>query len=323
MVAPETYLLIGKDSFLKKEFIQGLRDRYFPGRSDSGINFQEFTAGEHPLRSVLDFLDTVPFLSEKRLAVLWDAGALAEDEKKTLPARLDAGLLSSSVLVIASEETNTKKNAFVRELSGHCRVVPCHPPFEKDLPQWIAARAKRHGKSLERQAAFLLMERVGGQTSTLAPAIEQAAIFTADKAGIQTRDIEALFGRSLAADAFSLVDLWIEKNFARLIQMTVHLLDEGTRAFEIVAVLAGSLDRLKQAARLTAEGLSAEQITARLKLHPFFAEKLLAQARRVSAEKVGGVLRELLICDEALKTGALGERLALERFLIRVTSLGN
>ena len=114
--SPSATLLIGKERFLKREFILTQRRRLFPDESGPGLNFQEFTVGEDPLHTVLDFLSTAPFVADHRMAVLWGVDLLEEEEQASLLAYLEK-LPASSVCVLESEQTNAKKDPFLRQLA--------------------------------------------------------------------------------------------------------------------------------------------------------------------------------------------------------------
>ena len=118
-----TTLLIGKERFLKREFILALRQDLFPDSTDPGLNFQEFTADQEPLHSFLDFLSTSPFAAEHRLAVLWGLDSLTAEEKESLESSLEK-LPASSVCVLESEQTNAKKDPFLRKLAEKAKLVP-------------------------------------------------------------------------------------------------------------------------------------------------------------------------------------------------------
>ncbi|MBI4433027.1 MAG: DNA polymerase III subunit delta [Candidatus Omnitrophica bacterium] len=302
----QTVLLIGKDRFLKREIIQTLR---------KDTDFQEFTAGVDSLGSLLGFVNTFPFLHSKRLAVLWDLEELEDDERDRLLAGWNERP-EANILVLVSDETNAKKSAFLRTLSDRCKVTPCHPPFEKDMPRWIEERVRRQGKNIEKAATLLLMEKIGLQTGLLAPAIDQAALFTQAADTITAKDVESLFGRSLTADVFELLNFLLERDFKKFIEKAEDLLSEGTRAFEILSVLSGNLERLKRVHELQAMGLTAERVGVELKIHPFFLEKVLSEARRAPMARVKAWLSRLLECDKAIKTGELSEKIAFERFLV-------
>ncbi|MGH7198744.1 MAG: DNA polymerase III subunit delta [Candidatus Omnitrophota bacterium] len=316
MVRHPLYLLAGKEEFLKREFIQDLRQSLFP-KDPSNPNFQEFSADKDPLSAALDFVGTAPFLSEARLAVLRDVDELSDEEKEALLAY--AGRPApTGVLVVVSEETSAKKNDFLRKLSAQAKLVPCYPPFEKEIPSWIHARAKKKGIHLDGDAAAILAERLGKDLLSLDGVLEQAAVFASPRTQISLKDIDGLLGRSVQADVFELADAILEKNAKTAFGIVTTLLEEGSRAFEIVPVLAGQFDRLLRGSALLAEGRSSEEIGTELRIHSFYLEKFMRQARRVPAERAAEIFRRLLSCDEAIKTSRLSDALALERFVLEV-----
>lgn len=310
------WLLTGKDEFLKKEFIRDLRAKFFPPASNPGLNYQEFSAEDHPLAAALDFIRTAPFLDARRLAVLHDIESLEDEEKTALPAALTT-LPATAALVMAASET-PKKDAFVRELSALAETVSCHFPFDNELPGWIQARARKRGLSVDRDAAALIAERTPKDAASLLAALESLALFAHPRTQIAVKDVEALLGKSLQADVFQLMDVIVDKNAAGALRVTASLLDEGTKAFEIVSVLAGQAERLRRAAALQRAGRASAEIGQELKVHPFFLDRLLRQAQKIAAARVKAMFGALLACDEAIKTGKLGDRLAVERLIIEL-----
>lgn len=309
--SPRFYLLYGREDFLKKEFVQHLRARLF--QSADRANVQEFVAGQCPLSEVLDFLRSVPFLSECRLAVLWSLEALNEDEKTALPAHLDR-LPQTAVLALSTAESSLVKNAFLKALSRRVQSVACHTPFEKDLPRWIQARLKNRNIRIEEEAVHGLIERFGTDLALLAQALEGISVFVHPRTGVALKDVTDLFGKSLSADVFDLLDAALEKDAASVFRILRRLAAEGTRAFEIVPALAGQLERLRRGAALLKEGRTPSELTAQLRIRPFFASQFLDQLKRISLDKIQAMLAQLLLCEEKIKSGVWEESAALEWF---------
>ncbi len=315
MVIKALYLLVGKEDFLKKEFIQNLQKSLFPKSQGLELNYQEFYAKEQPLSAVTGFLQTMPFLSEKRLALLWDIDDLPADEKDTLLVYAE-NPSPTGVLVLLSGESSAKKNSFLRELSTKASLVNCYTPFDRDLPPWIENHAKKLGKRIDRESISFLIEQRGSDLNQLHSALEQLALYIHPKDQITAKDVKALLGKSVEADVFSLVDTLLDKNAALSLEIVGTLLREGTRAFEIVATLAAQFDRLRKAGVLIREGASDETIGAELKVNSFYLKKFTRQARKVSGEEMAEIFRRLLNCDEAIKTSRLSDKMTLERLVI-------
>ncbi|MBI4352738.1 MAG: DNA polymerase III subunit delta [Candidatus Omnitrophica bacterium] len=310
-MSKEVYLLIGKEEFLKREFVQNLRKRFLPSAESRLANFQEFHPKTHSLEEVLQFVSTAPFLGQKRIGVLRQVDALPPDRREALLAALSA-LPSTGVLVFVSDEASTKRNSFLEALSKRCKVIPCQPPYDKDLPFWVERRFKASGGTVERDAVLLLVERVGRDTAALASAVEQALLFVSPRDRILRGDVENLFGRSAKEEVFSLLDEILKRDARAALTRVEALLRDGTRAPEILAVLTHQCERLARAEALLKEGRAPGEIGTELKVHPFFLDKFLQQARGAEERWIRGAFERLLVCDEAIKTGKLAEDLAME-----------
>ena len=311
------YLLYGKEGFLKKEFIQGLRSEFFASESNSGMGFEQFNVSDQPLSALVDFLQNASFFASRKMAVLWGIDELeAEDRQKLLT--LAEALPNTATLLLVSEESNIKKDIFLKNLLEKARPIPCHLPFDKDLPQWVEHRAKKFGKTMEKGASLLLIERAGKDAALLSSAVEQLSIYVGQAPRIALKDAEALLGRSVQADAFRLSDLLLDKKLKSALENLEVLLREGARIYEIIGALTGQIERLNKARGMMDEGFPDEAVQAELKLHPFFAGRLLEQAKKAPKSYFQKILKEMLQCDEAVKTGQLSDRLALQELFLRI-----
>jgi DNA polymerase III delta subunit len=85
----------------------------------------------------------------------------------------------------------------------------------------------------------------------------------------------------------------------------------------VASILTSHVARLRQCQALEAEGLSAKDAAARLKQHPFYVQKLFAQARNFTPDELRDATVRLAELDHALKGGSrLTGELELERTLI-------
>jgi len=309
------YLLVGKEIYLKRKFISELRSKLFTDASSRDFNSRDFTARKDSLASFLDHLRSVPFLASKRMAVLWEIDRLLKADQEEMIEALER-LPSTACLVLVSDETSIKKSRFLTELSAKVKLVACHTPFEKQLPGWIRAQAGQKSKDIQDKAIFLLIERAGSNLSNLDQALEQLAVFIEPRRTIAYEDVEKLLGKSVEADVFMLMDFIMNDEKPRVFQAVHELLQNGTKAFEIVGVLAGQLQRLHDAAELLRRGVPSAEIGVELRVHTFFLDKFLSQARRLSKEKCEKWLTALLDCDEVIKRGNLNDCLALDHMLL-------
>lgn len=300
------YLLLGKENHLKKEFIQSLKKKFFP-TGDSSLNYQEFNIDKERLSSVVDFIQTAPFLSEQRVAVLWGLDELEDDEQSALLA-VKKRWPSTGVLIACSDAANLKKSDFLSNLGKDAHVTIFHVPFDRDMPQWLANRASKKGIPLDGQAIMLLLERVGKDIAALDSSLESLALFIHPRKQITGKDVESLLGRSVQEDVFALMDDLLDKNSYAALKRTEDLFRDGVKSFELVSILSGQLDRMNKVMS------GAED----LKIHPYVMEKLEKQCRKLTKEKLVWMIRQVLSCDEAIKTSQIEDRVCLEGLILSI-----
>jgi DNA polymerase III delta subunit len=88
----------------------------------------------------------------------------------------------------------------------------------------------------------------------------------------------------------------------------------------LIGLLVGHVGRVRDCQAFAEEGLSAREAAARLKRHPFYVEKLYAQARNYGPDELRDTVVRLAVLDHAVKGGSrLAVDLELERALIDIT----
>ena len=293
---------------MKREFIQELKQGHFS---------EEFTAKKDSFGAFWDFCRTVPLFSEKRLAVLWDSEKLEASEKEKLLEKLD-GFFSSSIVVFESEESHVRKDSFLKQLSEKTKTQVFNPVYEREIGAWLEGRAKKKGKTLDRQAAVVLTERIGRDLASLDMAVEGLAVYVGSVERISAVDAQNLLGKPVQEDIFSLLEHLVNKDLAAALKLVNGLWNEGARAQEVLGVLIGQWDRLRKVSVYAGQRRPGEFIASALKIHPYFLNQWLRQAERVSSGEYVRVFGELLDCDRAVKTGQINDRFAVEQLLVKL-----
>jgi len=295
--------------------------------------------------------DTLPFLAERRLVIVEgllarlagpprgrtkasDAGVGEEVEERsetehaaspeTLKGQAKAFLAyldkvpESTELVLVEEDTGSGPGLRrLQELarSGHARIVLCEKPRKNDLPDWIRGRARLHQVKLDAAAANDLAEFVGDELRQL----DQELTKLADYAGGRTvtrEDVRRLVAATRAASVFELVDalgLGDAPAAGRLMQ---HALDlDGEPPLRLMAMIARQYRLLIQVKTLQAQGAKPPEIARTLNLGEWMVPRFVNQANRHTIVRLVRALERILAADEAIKTGKLGDREAMDILL--------
>ena len=84
----------------------------------------------------------------------------------------------------------------------------------------------------------------------------------------------------------------------------------------ILFLIARQFNQILQVKELTAQGMDRGTIASKLKMQPFVVGKVMPQARAFSREQILSYV-DLCVDAEAVKTGRLNERLAVELLITR------
>jgi DNA polymerase-3 subunit delta len=140
------------------------------------------------------------------------------------------------------------------------------------------------------------------------------------------QEVERLAVGCSEVPGYELTDAWGRRDLAATLAACQLLLerspDPASRSVPaVVGLLVGHVGRVRSVHALLAEGLSAREIASRLKRHPFYVEKLVAQARNYAVDELRDAVVRLAALDHAIKGGSrLAVDLELERALIAITA---
>lgn len=322
--APTFYVFHGTDEFTRSETIADFKRRLGPPDT---VDLNTTVLGEKGLAlpQLRHACDTVPFLAEKRLVIV--EGLLTrlapQKDRQLSGAHKEylAGLTeylpqlpASTRLVFVEEKALPRNHPIVelaqREESGY--VKRFDPPGAKSLPRWIEERARKHGGEIGPQAARELAALVGADLRLLDQEIAKLVTYTGAERAITKADLDAVVPYAQAAVVFDLVDA-LGRRDGRTAAQTLHrLLDAGEHPLGLLAMIVRQFRLLIQVKELKAGGASPQDIAKALKLHPFPARKLHAQATHFTGAQMEAVHRHLLDTDVAIKSGEIEAEVALD-----------
>lgn len=331
------YIFHGEEEFSRAEELARLRARLAeddPSMADLNTTILDgkgLTFGE--LRHVCD---AIPFMASRRLVIvhglLSRLSTQREPEGKEAAESSEPGWKCAYLQELADYLPNlppTTRLVFVEEKS----LLPSHPilkmarkecvkefrrPREGDLSGWIERRVKAKGGNLSSEAITLLAALVGNDLRLLDQEIEKLLLY-ADGRQVTSQDVQALVSLARQASIFDLVDCVGRRQTDRALRLLHRLLDDGEAPLYLLTMLARQVRILIQVSELRGQGVAPAEVAGRLKLHPYVAEKALAQAQNFSLAQLEAAHQRLVETDWAIKTGKAEEVLALDMLVVGLT----
>jgi DNA polymerase-3 subunit delta len=258
---------------------------------------------------------------DERLVIVEDVERWKADDVKVV-ARYLANPAPDTVLALVAGEV--RKDSALAKACGKAGDVLVYDVVKRRLPEWVAKQFADRCVEVDAEAARLLVDVVGEDPEELASEIDKIATWAAgDPIGI--REIEQLAAGCAEVPGYELTDAWGRRDLTATLSACQTLLERSGDPVSrtvpaLIGLLVGHVGRVGDCQAFAAEGLSAREAAARLKRHPFYVEKLYAQARNYEPDELRAAIVRLAELDHAVKGGSrLAVDLELERALIDIT----
>jgi DNA polymerase III subunit delta len=264
------------------------------------------------------------FGAGRRLVVVTDVDRWKAPDAKAIAAYLGAPA-PDTVLALVGEET--KKDSPLGKACAKVGTVLHYDVPKRRLPDWIAKQCRDRGVEIETDAARLLVEIVGDNPEELGGEVDKIATWSGGE-GIGVAQVAQLAVGCAEIPGFELTDAWGRRDLQATLAACQLLLerspDSPSRSVPaLVGLLVGHVSRVRTVQTLVEAGLAGREIAARLKRHPYYVEKLVAQARNYGVDELRDVVVRLAELDHAVKGGSrLPVDLELERALVAITRPG-
>ncbi len=230
--------------------------------------------------------DTLPFLAEKRLIIVY--GLLERFEPRVKPDRRKktagtserqgecksfatgiSNLPDSTVLVLIDGKIKSS-NPLFKGLSSRAEVRSFPLLKNSRLRQWTGRRVTQEGGSISPRAIELLARLVGGNLWTMASEIRKLVLFTSGRQ-IEEDDVKTLASHTQQASVFTMVDAILEFRVGLAEQALQELLQVGVAPAYLLFMLSRQVRRLVRAKELRKAGRSEREIQDRLGITYEFA----------------------------------------------------
>jgi DNA polymerase III subunit delta len=312
-------LLVAAEVSLRQRAREEIRAQVLAGASPAfdEDRFDLATAGVEPGR-ILSAARTLPVLAPRRLVMVRGI----EDKRaqrfldELLPGYLENPAPSACLLLEA--ERVDRRQRWIKRVSevGEVRVLEA-PTRAPQVREWIGEQLRARGKSAGSGAAAALFDAIGPELDRLTSEIEKLCLFVGDRARVTAEDVSRITGQTRTLALYELTDAVGDGRRADALRLLARLLEQGEAPLALLAALAGHLRRLLRAAEC--RPLSARTVQERLSVHPFAAERLVAQLKRFDVARLRASLSTLRRADEVLKGAMpLPPRTALEQAVLSI-----
>jgi DNA polymerase III subunit delta len=201
-----------------------------------------------------------------------------------------ASLPPELTLVLVARERPPKARApkglaeAVKKAGGE--VLGYASPKARDLPGWLLSEAKRRQFDLDRDAAALLVERLGESTVRLSNELDRLALWAAPGERVVRSDLEAMISDTSEEVAWALSDALVERDRAAALGAAERLAGQGESVTGLVYQAAKRLREANIALEALESGRRSKEVEKELPMHPYAAKMLLRRLRDASSDEL-------------------------------------
>jgi DNA polymerase-3 subunit delta len=332
------YVFHGPDEFSQAEQIAEFQAR-MGDQAMASLNTIRLDGRKITLGELRHACDAIPFMAARRLVIV--DGLLTrlggrrrrgagEGEEGIEPSagRQDTelaqlleylpGMPETTRLIFVEDELLDKKHPILAlaKQQGSGYVKDFVPPTRGTLSQWISRRAEAKGGRIVPRAAEALTAYVGQDLRLLDQELEKLLTYVGSERPVKEEDVHLLTPYVREANIFEMVDAIGLGNGQRALSLLHKLLEENKAPLYLLSMIVRQFRILLQVKDLLGRNVAPGAIPHELDLHPYVAEKAVAQARSFSLERLECIYRRLLETDLAIKTGQMEDLLALDTLIV-------
>lgn len=283
-------------------------------------------ADEAGLDGIVAELQSGSLMAPDRVVVIDSITALLNLEQRALAGKLATLQPGLTVVLIEAKQAERRgwgpsvAAALRKAVEANGRIIACSPPRERALPGWVQEECAALGRRMDRDAAELLCEMVGGDVDRLLREIEKVTTYVGARERVSAEDVRTVSAQFSQADVFGIVDAIGLKDSATALSLLEGVLPEGADSgeyFRFVSLIQRQLRLIWQARYLRQERVRPgdkppAEVAARLPEHHNFveatggdkawlAEKFTRQAALFSDGQLARALDRVYQADLALK----------------------
>ncbi len=313
-IAP-LYIFQGQEEFLI-EFMIGEIKKLLIEEWSEMMNFKSF-AEMPPVNEAEDFLETLPVMAERKLAVFRKCGLFSGNIKnKAQWEKLFSNVADFNCVIIwePAPEKGKKPSSVQRAAeSGGAVVVEFPLRTEANLKAWLIKFAASKGKIIDQKNALYLINSLERKMRVIKTEFEKIVSFSKSEQ-IMREDIDAVIIKPAVENVFGVIDAIFDGRREVCYNLLFTLRSLKQEPVSILSLLSGQLLTIYKAKLYLLDGKSHSETLAILG-GGFSNEKCTRKAEKIKLENIQTLINLCYEADKNIKQGRIAGWTALETII--------
>ena len=309
------YLIYGPEVYLRKQYRDKLAGAVIG--SDDTMNYNYFEGKGIDVKEIIGLCETMPFLADYRVVVVENSQFFSSSQEE-LAAYIPN--IPETTCLIFVEESADKRNKLFKAVSQKGYVANMASPDEKSLKLCIGSALKNAGKSISERTVMHFLNTVDNDMENIKQELEKLICYAADRDFISDEDVDAICCVHVENKIFDMITAIAMKKQKEALRLYEDLLALKEPPMRILYLIVRQFNVLLQIKELSVKGYSVQIIAERTGMRDFIVKKNMRLIQSFSFDELKQAVNECADLEEAVKTGRMEDRIAVELVMIRYSS---
>ena len=314
------FFFYGPDAFRARQKIDEIKDKFHQQIDPAGHNVHYLNDQDFQLEKFFNLVNNQGFLAAKKLIIIKDLWQVP-DFKTYEPAILawlqrQKNSRDENYLIIWQTGQLPAASQLAKKLKSLQYAQAFEQLTDRQLQTWLQYQAKQLGVSLTGEALNLLQALVGQDTWQLY--LELHKLAHQGQTTISLDQVRQSVTAKTSDSIFQLIDACASHNKKLAHSLINEQLANGVEPLYLLAMIIRQFRLIIKAKDLLQRAKNSYALSASLKLPPFVAKKLLAQAQTYSPAELRRIYALLSDLDWWLKNSSHDKRAAFTLLVEKV-----
>jgi DNA polymerase-3 subunit delta len=304
------YLLYGPEEYLVRQYRDKLK-KALVAEGDT-MNFSAFSGADINQKEIIDLSETLPFFADRRVILIEDSGLFSKSAEELADYISTAPETTYFIFV---EKEISKVTKMYKQVKKSGSVVEFARQTDAIIARWVENRLKKNGKRITGQAYRLFIEKTGNDMENIDKELEKLICYALDRELIEESDVEAITTEQIENKIFDMIDAVSAHQQKRALDLYYDLLALREPSMKILYLLTNQFQRIMVVKSMSNQGFTDRDIAKPAGCPEWAVKKYRSQGRSFSMDQLKQALRRGVEYETAVKTGLLGDKMAVELFI--------
>lgn len=311
------YLLYGEEAYLISQYRDLLLKSMHPDSLENSMNYTKFEGKAIDEKQFIEMAESMPFFSDYRTILVEESGFFKNANDLICDYFKEPCETTRFIFV---EKEVDKRGRLYKLIKDNGRAVEFPLQTEEKLKNWILRKLSAENKRITGAAMDLFLARTGNDMRNIDTELEKLICYTYESTDIHENDVDQIVTTRVSDHIFDMIAAIGLKQQNRALHLYYDLLAKKEPPLKILALLSRQFNLMLQTKELRRKGNNKAGIAQKLKLQPFIADKYMQQSTHFKEEDLKTALVDCVEAEEAIKTGQMDDRLAIEIIIVKYST---